>query len=296
MPMPVVTPPSLRALWDAPTPPLGTFVFLRDPASTEIALAAGHDFTVLDMEHSLVDLQDAAGHQRAAEAARAPMLVRLPGFDPAVLGRLLDLGVAGALLPHFGADRQAAIAFASALRYPPSGTRGACTGVRAAGYGLGSFAEYTQRADRSLVAVGLVEDIQGVEHLEELLRVAPVDAVMPGPGDLSTSMGLPGQPQHPRVREAVAHVAEVARRAGVRIGFYLNDPAEVPLWAAFKPAFHIHLFDTKVLAFAQRTSVQAVRGALEGMGATEEQINPTAPAPPPTPAAHRPAPPHPAPR
>lgn len=256
----------IRALWSGDSPALGTFVFMRDAASTEIALLAGHDFTVLDLEHTVVDLVDATAHQRAADACRAPMLVRMPGFDAALLGRLLDLGVAGAMLPHFGADRDVAVAFSRALRYPPAGTRPACTGVRAAGYGLGSFADHAASADRDLVSIGLIEDIAAVEHVEDLLRAAPVDAVMPGPGDLSTSMGLPGQPNHPRVLEAVTHVAQAAQRAGVRVGFYLNEPQECQRWAGFRPAFHIHLFDSKVLAFAQREAVRAVRAAL-GAGA-----------------------------
>ena len=255
---------SLRELWSAALPALGTFVFLRDAASTEIALLAGHDFTVLDFEHTAVELSDATAHQRAADALRAPMLVRLPGFDAPLLSRLLDLGAAGAMLPHFGLRPDDAIAFSKAFRYPPEGTRPACTGVRAAGYGLGSFADYAASSDRALVSVGIVEDIDAVDGIEDMLRMAPVDAVMPGPGDLSTSMGLPGQPRHPRVVEAVEHAAQAARRAGVRVGFYLNDPQECRHWSALNPAFYIHLFDSKVLAFAQRDAVRAVREGLGG--------------------------------
>jgi 2-keto-3-deoxy-L-rhamnonate aldolase RhmA len=257
----------MHALWSAPAATLGTFVFLRDAASTEIALAAGHDFTILDLEHTAIDLHDAAGHQRAADACGAPMLARLPGFDAPLLGRLLDIGVAGAMLPHFGAERDDALRFVSALRYPPAGTRPACSGVRAAGYGLGSFGDYAAAADRSLVAIGIVEDIAVVDDIDALLKAAPVDAVMPGPGDLSTSMGLPGQPTHPRVQEAVAHIAAAAQRAGVRVGFYLNSPDESALWQRHSPSFYVHLFDTKVLAFAQRTAVQSVRRALASQGA-----------------------------
>lgn len=256
----------MRTLWDTASPALGTFVFMRDAASTEIALGAGHDFTVLDFEHTALDLHDAASHQRAADAHRAPMLVRLPGFDPAFLGRVLDLGAAGAMLPHYGAVREDAVRFARTLRYPPAGARPACSGVRAPGYGLGSFGDYAADADRALVGIGIVEDVEAVEDIDALLKAAPVDAVMPGPGDLSTSMGLPGQPRHPRVQAAVAHVAEAAARAGVRVGFYLNAPEECAQWSRFAPSFFVHLFDQKVLAFAQRAAVQSVRAALNLRG------------------------------
>jgi len=257
------SPSTLQALWRAGKPALGTFVFMRDAASTEIALQAGHDFTILDFEHTALDLHDAAAHQRAADAQRAPMLVRLPGCDHALLGRLLDIGVAGAMLPHFGVSADEAERFVATLRYPPRGTRPACSGVRAAGYALGSFADYAATADRSLAAVGLVEDIEVVDRLDELLKAAPLDALMPGPGDLSTSMGLPGQPTHPKVREVVGRIADAARRAGVPIGFYLNSPEECETWGRYAPSFYVHLFDSKVLAHAQRAAVRSMRQALD---------------------------------
>ena len=252
----------MHAVWNGAQPALGTFVFLRDAASTEIALTAGHDFTILDLEHTTLDLHDAVSHQRAADSLGAPMLVRLPGFDHSVLGRLLDAGVSGAMLPHFGLDADDAVAFVRTLRYAPVGTRPSCSGVRAARYALGSFAEYTEEADRVLAAVGLVEDIQAVDGLEALLERAPVNALMPGPGDLSTSMGLPGQPRHPRVQEAIGRIADIAHRAGIRLGFYLNSPDDVAMWRHYEPAFYVNLFDTKILAQAQRAGVDVIRGRM----------------------------------
>jgi 2-keto-3-deoxy-L-rhamnonate aldolase RhmA len=138
--------------------------------------------------------------------------------------------------------------------------------VRAPGYGLNPFEDYATVADRELVSIGIVEDVHVIDDIDALLAVAPVDALMPGPGDLSTSMGLPGQPQHPRVQEAVARVADAARRAGVRLGFYLNSPDDCAVWARYQPSFLVHLFDQKVLAFAQRAAVKSARAAFSLRG------------------------------
>lgn len=259
--------PDMRTLWARPDPALGTFIFMRDATSTEIALEAGHDFIIVDMEHTALGLGDVLDHQRAADAHRAPMLVRMPGFDPALLGRLLDIGVAGAMLPHYGLDRGAAERFVHTMRYAPRGGRPSCSGVRAAGHGLHSFADHARDANQSLVAIGLIEDLAAVDGIDELLCIAKVDAVMPGPGDLSTSMGLPGQPTHPAVMDAVARIAAACTRAGVPLGFYLNSAQERALWEHYRPAFFVHLFDTKVMAQAQRAAIQALRASASNVTA-----------------------------
>jgi 2-keto-3-deoxy-L-rhamnonate aldolase RhmA len=249
----------MRALWERQQPALGTFIFMRDATSTEIALEAGHDFVIVDMEHTALGLGDVLDHQRAADIHGAPMLVRMPCFDPALLGRLLDIGVAGAILPHYGLDLGAAKRFVQTMRYAPHGSRPSCSGVRAAGHGLHGFADHARAADGSLVAIGLVEDQAAVDGIDELLRIARVDAIMPGPGDLSTSMGLAGQPTHPAVMDAVSRVAAACARAGTPLGFYLNSAQEREYWEPFRPAFYVHLIDTKVLAQAQRAAVYSLR-------------------------------------
>lgn len=240
-------------------PALGSFIFLRDAASTEIALGAGHDFVIADLEHAPLDLRDVEAHQRAAEAHGGALLVRLPGFDAALLGRLLNLGVAGAVLPHYGQDLAAARAFGRALRYPPAGTRPACSGVRAAGHGLQPFAQYAVQADARVLGIGLVEDAAVLDRLDALLAEAPVDAVMAGPGDLSTSLGLPGQPDHPQVQAAIGRIAAAATRHALAFGVYLNAPEELQRWPS--AAFAVHLIDARLLAQAQRDAVARMRAA-----------------------------------
>jgi 2-keto-3-deoxy-L-rhamnonate aldolase RhmA len=162
------------------------------------------------------------------------------------------------MLPHYGLDLGAAERFVQAMRYPPQGNRPACSGSRAAGHGLHSFSDYAQAANRSLVAIGLIEDVAAVDGVDELLRIAKVDAVMPGPGDLSASMGLAGQPTHPAVMDAVARIARACARAGTPLGFYLNSAQERAHWERYRPAFYVHLLDAKVLAQAQVAAVRSL--------------------------------------
>ncbi|MGE0314438.1 MAG: HpcH/HpaI aldolase/citrate lyase family protein [Lautropia sp.] len=261
-PGPARSPNRVRRCWQRDEAAIGTFVFSRDPDVTEIVGHAGMDFAIIDMEHAPLGIGEVSAHLRAADAAGITGIVRLPGPDHGLMGKLLDAGASGLMLPHFGRDREASKAFCSTLRYAPQGDRPSCTGVRAARFALGSYAEHVAHSNADLIGIGLVEDIDALPNLDSLFDGAGLDAVMPGPGDLSTSMGLYGQPTHPRVREAVDVVIGGARRAGLRVGMYLNSPQEIDDWKAAGLDFFVYLFDTKLLAATYASATTLIRGRL----------------------------------
>ncbi len=255
----------IRQAWRDSAKPLGTFVFSRASSNVEIIGRSGFDFVILDMEHAPLGLGEIENHIQAANVVGITPLVRVTGTDHALTSRLLDLGAEGILFPHFGRDRDASRAFAATLRYAPDGNRPSCTGVRAAGYTIGSYADYVRAANAEILGIGLVEDIEVLPYLDDLFVEAPVDAVMPGPGDLSTSLGLPGQPTHPRVREAIAAIHRSARRAGLRIGMYLNSAEEAKEWPGVD--FYVYMMDVKVLAGAYMSAARCIRDSTTAPGA-----------------------------
>ena len=240
--------------------PLGSFVFSRASSNVEIVARAGFDFVIVDMEHAPLELGEVESHIRACNFCGISPIVRVPGAGDGLIGRLLDLGAEGIMFPHFGRDRAASREFAANLRYAPDGHRPSCTGVRAAGYTIGSYADYVRSANADILGIGLVEDIEAIGQLDAILAEARVDALMPGPADISTSLGLPGQPTHPRVREAVATVMESARRAKLPVGMYLNSVAEAKDWPGVD--FFVYMMDVKVLATAYTEAAKGLRGAI----------------------------------
>jgi 2-keto-3-deoxy-L-rhamnonate aldolase RhmA len=249
----------IRACWDASRPALGSFVFSHDPANTEIVAASGFDFVIVDTEHTTVTPAEVEHHARAGAVHDCPTLVRVPPEEIASCGRLLDAGVKGIVMSHFGVDEQASATLSAIVRYAPVGHRPSCSGVRSTAYSLRPFADCVRDDNPDMLAIGVVEDLEVVEKLDRLLSTVPVDAIMPGPGDLSTALGLPGQPTHPRVREVIRDIVRGARRAGARVGMYLNTPAEAEEWQGEGFDFFIYLFDYKVLAHAYRTANTAIR-------------------------------------
>jgi 2-keto-3-deoxy-L-rhamnonate aldolase RhmA len=202
---------------------LGTLVFLSDPASVEIAAAAGYDFCWLDMEHSVLGPPEIAAHIRAAEASNITPLVRVPALDRTAIRRSLDAGARGIVVPAVSTAAHAE-QVVDATYYPPRGSRGVCSVTRSSHYGQrrSTFADHIGEQDDSVLVVGLIEDEAGVENVREILDQG-VHIVQVGQTDLAASLGLAGHPEHPRVLEAVAHVVTEAAQhrsgwAGASIG------------------------------------------------------------------------------
>jgi len=230
-------------------PAIGTFVFSSDPASTEIAARAGFGLVVADMEHAPLGMCDVMNHARAAQAAGVCCWARIPAHGIDEIGRVLDTGVQGLVLPHFGLDLARTRKALAAFRFPPAGTRGTCSVVRGLRYRLDDPAADLRAADARILSVGLVEDKEAVENIEEIVALPGLDAVMPGgPGDLAASLGLHGQGDHPAVRAAALRVVQAARtRTGLKVGMYLGNADSAAFWRDMALDFYVVSIDYRIL-------------------------------------------------
>ena len=234
---------------------IGTFVFSSDPCHTEIISHAGFDLVVIDMEHAPLEIGDVAAHVRAANATGISCWARVGHAQPQQMGRLLDQGVHGIVLPHFGLDMTRTQEVLKAFRYAPSGTRGTCTGVRSVSYGLTSFENYATTSNEQAMAIGLIEDASVVNNIESVLANCKLDAIVPGgPGDLATSMGFHGQGNHPEVIAAVKKIVSAGTKIpGLKIGVYLIDPKTAGMWIDLGVDFFLCSIDYRVMANAYQS-------------------------------------------
>ncbi len=240
-------------------PLIGSFVFSSDPNITELYAASGFDFVIIDLEHTLGDLQIVAAHLRAARASGIHAVVRIGRSNLHDVPRLLDGGCKALMLPHLGLPQYGAGDALRNMRYAPHGDRPTCTGVPAASFGLTPFAAYAERANDEVAAIGLVEDKECVENIDAVLGGGLVDCVMPGPGDLSVSYGVHGQFQHPLVRKAVDQVLEAAKRKRIAAGLYISDPSEVAAGVAQGINVFVLSIDYKLLGATLRTAAARMR-------------------------------------
>ena len=179
----------------------GLFCTIPDPALVEMIGCAGYDFVILDSEHTLVDPQRLENLIRAAEAVDLTPFVRVPEADPGAILRALDAGAMGIVIPHVRSRSDVDQAIRAA-RYAPEGMR-SLNGGRVTGFGRVDLTEYIRLANAETMVVPLIEDGEGIDAIDEILVGGGVDLVLPGPGDLSQSYGVPWQTRHPRVRQAV---------------------------------------------------------------------------------------------
>lgn len=200
---------------------LGSWMALGSEAVAEILAGAGFEWLVVDLEHSGITLREAERMIRVSELAGAAPLVRLSDNDPVQVKRVMDAGTQGIVVPMVNSVQDAERAV-EAMHYPPRGGRGVGL-ARAQVYGAGFEAYKSWLAEESVLVVQ-VEHVRAVENLEAILAVEGVDAFIVGPYDLSGSLGIPGDFEHPRMLEAMDEIARVANFARPAAGFHVVLP------------------------------------------------------------------------
>lgn len=215
----------LRQLLQPGERAVGNWISIGHPAVAEIC-AHGFDFVIVDTEHTATGLETLENVLRAVGTDVAP-IVRVPWNDPVRIKRVLDLGVAGLMIPMIETREQAERAV-EAMRYPPEGIRGAAP-ARASDYGR-TFAEYFERANEDLLTIVQIETERGAENVDEIVAVDGVDAVIVGQGDLSASMDVFGEWDGDRFRNALNSVLETARDAGKPVGMLAVDHEGIHRW------------------------------------------------------------------
>ncbi len=200
-------------------PLLGTLLSLPSPEIAELLAQCGFDWLFLDMEHGLLDF---AAVQRMVQAAgpACACLVRVPSADPNTIGKALDTGATGLVVPHVSSAAAAAAAVRSA-KYPPLGDR-SIGAARAQGYGRRLASAMAQGNDESIV-VAQVEHVAALGQIDAMLDVQGVDAVFIGPFDLSASMGKPGEITAAEVRAAIDTLAGACAARGKPHGIFVVD-------------------------------------------------------------------------
>jgi 4-hydroxy-2-oxoheptanedioate aldolase len=192
---------------------LGMMHFTGSPMVVEVMARAGLDFTIIDMEHSPIDLGLAAHLVRAADAAGITPLVRVPAVDAGLIKKVLNLGARGIVIPHATrADCEAAV---DAVCFAPDGERGACPAVRAAGYAPPDWRAFAAEANRETLVIPLLEDTETLADLEKIVALPGVDVLFLGPFDFAISAGVAGAGfDHPVIAAALERTVALARAHG----------------------------------------------------------------------------------
>src|SRR3954470_2158227 len=189
----------------------GLGVTLESPSITEMAVALGLDWIVIDAEHGHLDWKEIVEHIRAAVRSDTVTLVRVAECNVGLIKRALDIGADGVVIPWVESAEQLreAVAFA---HYPPDGVRG-IGAERATCWGQ-CFVEHTAEANENVLVIPIIESVRGGRNIRDLLRVEGVEIFFFGPADYSSSAGHRGQWEGPGVADEILRIKETITTAG----------------------------------------------------------------------------------
>lgn len=242
---------------------LGTFVILGSPPAVEIAARAGFDWLLIDLEHGMVGDDHLLPMLMALKGTDATPIVRVESGTRARVGRVLDLGAEGVMVPQVHSPEEAA-EVAAWLRYQPGGQRGVALFTRGLAYGSGGHAAVEDRHE-DLLGIVQIESRRALESVEEIAAVEGVDVLFVGPTDLSHALGIPGHVEDPRFEAATSRVALAARNNGKAAGVLLWSPADAARYAALGYTFLAISSDGSILDRAMRVALADTRAAASGI-------------------------------
>lgn len=206
----------VECAWEEGHAAIGAFLFTRlDPVVVE-SVSSLYDYMVVDMQHGLMDHQQMVNAIRSLAPHKAMGIVRVPTLDKGLIGRALDAGAMGIIVPGVESAEEVERAV-RACRYVPEGGRSYGPIGAMVRYGL----DYVDTANDRVMVIPMIETRLGLENAEEICAAPGVDAIYVGPFDLSISLG--GEPTRKAILElapTLEHIAQVALKHDIVAGIH----------------------------------------------------------------------------
>ena len=196
-------------------PIYGLWVTLESASITEMAVALGLDWVVVDAEHGHLDWKDINSHISAALRSDTVVLVRIAERSTILSKRALDIGADGIMIPWMEKVEEVEEAVRD-CRYPPEGRRG-IGGERATAWGQ-CLSEHAAEANENVLIVPMIESIAAIPNVATMCEVDGIDLFFFGPADFSSTAGFRGQWEGPGVAEQILSLKDTINAAGKHCG------------------------------------------------------------------------------
>ncbi len=254
----------LKRRLQAGEPGFGTMAFeFFVPGLPQMVRASGAEFLLLDMEHSGLGFETLKDQIALCRGIGLTPMVRVPANQYHFIARALDLGAQGIMVPMVGSADEAR-AIVSCTRYPPQGRRGAAFGFAHDDYDGGDLVEKIRLANERVLVMALIETAEGIANADAIAAVPGIDVLWLGHFDLTNFLGIPGQFEHPRYRDAIDRMVAAARAHGKILGVMSASDA----WSRQYWDLGYRLFaagvDAHLLQAALRQSLVALRAIAAG--------------------------------
>jgi len=242
---------------------IGSWLSFGYPGTCEVMAKAGFDWLVVDMEHTPIDTFQAQQLIQIIDLAGCVPLVRVGSNDSLLIKRAMDAGAHGVVVPMVNSESEARRAV-SAVRYPPTGTRGVGLS-RAQGYGQ-NFEQYKAWAERETILIVQIEHIDAVDNMESILAVDGVDGFIVGPYDLSGSLGYPGEFGQPAVSAALDKVQRIMGESDKAGGYHVVHSNREELESRIDQGYRFIAYGNDMIFFSEKIMSEAAFAKHQAQG------------------------------
>lgn len=198
---------------------IGGWVQICEPTIVEIVSSYKYDFVCFDLEHGLFSTTNLANLVRAAKINKKISLARLPNKNKDFCSQVLDTGCDGVIVPNIKTSKEL-IELRNLIHYPPKGKRGV-------GFSRENlFSKYFTKKikiRKSPIFVAMIESREGIKNLKSILGVKGLDAILIGPYDLSSSLGITGKFNHKKFKEAILYIKKVTKKKKIPVGIHILE-------------------------------------------------------------------------
>lgn len=210
---------TLRTKWDRSEETLGAWTFIPSPVTAESCARAGFDYVCIDTQHGAIGYDSVVPMIQAIELGGGIPIARVPWNEPGIIGKMLDAGCHGIIIPMVNTAEEARAAV-RASRYAPLGSRSWGPAVSAPRHG-----DYRVWADAHIAVIPMIETVEALNNVDDILSVDGIDAAYVGPADLAISLGLgaAGNDGTPEFDNALSTIIEACTRHGVTPGIHATS-------------------------------------------------------------------------
>lgn len=217
--------PALSSCWDSGRPAFASWVTIKSDAIVQAVWSAGYDAVGLDCQHGAMAEEDAAALIRRSSSTACAILVRVSENSLGPIGRVLDAGADGVIVPMVSNADEARRAVA-ACRYPPEGQR-------SFGPSRPDLAMSVRELQDRAACFVMIETGEGISNAESIASVPGVAGIMIGPADLSIALGLDPfkAVSTDQLAEPVGVIRSACQRNGRVLGSFAAGGANAAAWA-----------------------------------------------------------------
>lgn len=249
----------LKKIFESKKKAIGTWNIINSHMVVDVIASSGVDFIVIDAEHGAIDFDTAQLMGGICESYSVSPIMRVGEINESLILRALDIGMHGVQLPNIG-TREDAERFVSLAKYPPLGMRGFSPYTKAGLYDSSNGGRLVSAANSNVLLIANVEGEEGFANLDEISKVQGIDVIFIGLFDLSKSLGLAGQVQHPKVLKKLDEAISIVHRNNKLVGSIASNLEMLEQLQRKEIDYLTYSVDTGMIKEAYKLMIDTYRG------------------------------------